>query len=111
MIILFVGGVILHYLYYAIESWYVSVTKIKDRLLENNKKIHWVPENIKEGRFGKWLEGARDWDIARSRFWGAPIPIWECECGKKVCIGSIQEMKDLSAQGLQFKRYSSSLYR
>jgi len=90
-------------LYYAIESWYVSVTKIKDRLLENNKKIHWVPENIKEGRFGKWLEGARDWDIARSRFWGAPIPIWECECGKKVCIGSIQEMKDLSAKDYNLK--------
>jgi isoleucyl-tRNA synthetase len=90
-------------LYYAIESWYVSVTKIKDRLLENNKKIHWVPENIKEGRFGKWLEGARDWDIARSRFWGAPIPIWECECGEKVCIGSIQEMKDLSVKEYNLK--------
>ncbi len=85
-------------LYYAIESWYVLVTKIKDQLIENNKNIHWVPQNIKEGRFGKWLEGARDWDVARSRFWGAPIPIWECECGEKRCIGSVEELgnpKDL----------------
>lgn len=85
-------------LYYAIESWYVLVTKIKDQLIENNKNIHWVPQNIKEGRFGKWLEGARDWDVARSRFWGAPIPIWECECGEKRCIGSAKELgnpKDL----------------
>lgn len=79
-------------LYYAIESWYILVTKIKEQLVENNKDIHWVPQNIKEGRFGKWLEGARDWDVARSRFWGAPIPIWECECGEKRCIGSIEEL-------------------
>lgn len=85
-------------LYYAIESWYILVTKIKDQLIENNKSIHWVPQNIKDGRFGKWLEGARDWDVARSRFWGAPIPIWECECGQKKCISSVEELgnpKDL----------------
>jgi len=81
-------------LYYAIVSWYVLVTKIKDKLIENNEKIHWVPEHIKEGRFGKWLEGARDWDFMRNRFWGAPIPIWECaECKAKVCVGSIDELK------------------
>jgi len=79
-------------LYYAIESWYILVTKIKEQLIKNNKNIHWVPQNVKEGRFGKWLEGARDWDVARSRFWGAPIPIWECECGEKKCIGSIEEL-------------------
>ena len=90
-------------LYYAVESWYVSVTKIKDKLIENNKDIHWVPENIKEGRFGKWLQGARDWDIARSRFWGAPIPIWECECGNKMCVGSIEEMEKLSIKDYGLK--------
>jgi isoleucyl-tRNA synthetase len=84
-------------LYYAIESWYVLVTKIKEQMLANNEKIRWVPGHIKEGRFGKWLEGARDWDFARNRFWGAPIPIWECDyCKETACIGSIEELKKLS---------------
>lgn len=91
-------------IYYAIESWYVLVTKLKDKLLENNQKIHWVPEHIKEGRFGKWLEGARDWDFARNRFWGAPIPIWECNnCGEKACIGSVSELKEQAIKGYDLK--------
>ncbi len=87
-------------IYYAKESYYLMVTKIKEQLIENNKKIHWVPSHVKDGRFGKWLEGARDWDFSRNRFWGAPIPIWKCEdCGKMICVGSIEELEKLKTEG------------
>lgn len=87
-------------MYYAKESYYLMVTKFKEELIENNKKIHWVPSHIKEGRFGKWLQGARDWDFARNRFWGAPIPIWKCEeCESMVCVGSIEELEKLKIAG------------
>lgn len=80
-------------LYYPLSTWYVAVSKIKDKLVANNQAIHWVPSHVKDGRFGKWLEGARDWAVSRNRFWGAPIPIWTCQrCGQVKVVGSIKEL-------------------
>ena len=80
--------------YVATSSWFVAVSKIKDRLVQLNKTIHWVPEHLGGGRFGKWLEEARDWAVSRRRFWGAPIPLWRCQkCADIVCIGSMDELR------------------
>ncbi len=81
---------------YATTSWFVKVSDLREQLLKTNSEIHWVPEHVKEGRFGKWLEGAKDWSISRSRYWGNPLPIWKAEDGETICIGSVAELKELS---------------
>ncbi|MEK6833599.1 MAG: isoleucine--tRNA ligase [Nanoarchaeota archaeon] len=81
-------------LYYGINSWFINVSSVRERLIELNKKINWYPSHIKDGRFGKWLEGAKDWALSRFKFWGTPLPIWKCSfCGKEKVIGSIEELK------------------
>lgn len=84
---------------YATSSWFVAVTKIKDKALELAKNINWSPANMKEGRFGNWLEGARDWSISRQRFWASVMPIWICEdCGEQKVFGDVAELEKLSGE-------------
>ncbi len=80
-------------IYYAKDSWYFEMSKLRDELIKNNSKINWVPEHTKEGRFGEWLRDIKDWAISRERYWGTPIPIWVCEkCGEMKVIGSRKEL-------------------
>lgn len=90
-------------MYYAIKSWFIEVTKYKERLLKLNDEINWVPKTIKEGRFGEWLRNVKDWALSRSKFWGTPLPVWRCECGHEEIIGSVEELKRRSIKKLNDK--------
>ncbi|NFL55227.1 isoleucine--tRNA ligase [Clostridium botulinum] len=81
-------------LYYPKDSWFVRMTSLRDDLVKNNNTINWYPDNIRTGRFGKFVENVIDWGISRDRYWGTPLPIWECDCGHRECIGSVEELKE-----------------
>lgn len=84
-------------LYYARKSWFITMSGLREKLIENNTKVNWVPAHIKEGRFGEWLTQAKDWAFSRERYWGTPLPIWRCDgCGQTDVVGSVAELGDRS---------------
>ena len=89
-------------LYYPLDSWFIKVTDVKDKMYELNKTINWKPESTGTGRFGNWLANANDWNLSRSRYWGIPLPIWRTEDGKEeICIGSVEELKNEMAKAVE----------
>jgi isoleucyl-tRNA synthetase len=89
-------------LYYPLDSWFIKVTDVKDRMHDLNKTINWKPESTGTGRFGNWLANANDWNLSRSRYWGIPLPIWRTEDGKEeICIGSVEELKQEMAKAVE----------
>ena len=84
-------------LYYSFPTWFIKMTAVKDELVANNKTVNWIPKSIGEGRFGNWLEHVQDWGLSRNRYWGTPLPVWQCECGHQHVIGSIEELKSMSS--------------
>ena len=86
-------------IYYAMESWFIAMTKVQDSLIKNNNNINWYPEHLQQGRFGDFINDVKDWALSRKRYWGTPLPIWTCtdeKCAHQICIGSVKELKELS---------------
>ncbi|EMR75048.1 Isoleucyl-tRNA synthetase [Thermoplasmatales archaeon SCGC AB-540-F20] len=86
-------------LYYAMESWFIAMSKVQDSLIKNNNQINWYPQHLQRGRFGDFIREVKDWALSRDRYWGTPLPIWICdnkECNYTICVGSVQELRDLS---------------
>ncbi|MBQ2444065.1 MAG: isoleucine--tRNA ligase [Clostridia bacterium] len=84
-------------IYYARDSWFIKMTDVKENLIANNNTVNWIPDSIGKGRFGDWLNNVQDWGISRNRYWGTPLNIWECKCGHRHAIGSIEELKAMSS--------------
>ena len=98
-------------LYYPLDSWFIKISEVKDRMFELNKNINWKPKSTGEGRFGNWLASANDWNLSRSRYWGIPLPIWRTEDGnEEICIGSINELKSQIKKSISYGVMSEEIY-
>ena len=98
-------------LYYPLDSWFIKISEVKDRMFELNKNINWKPKSTGEGRFGNWLASANDWNLSRSRYWGIPLPIWRTEDGsEEICIGSINELKSQIKKSISSGVMSDEIY-